>query len=435
MLGIDFHAVKVIANFGRSPHPPPMNRTFLKEIIVLAWSAIKAHPLRTILTSLIISFGIMALVGILSATDALKQSLESNFTNLGANTLTIRSNANGFFVDGAERRRNPGITYREAQGFKERFEYPGAVTSLTYVAWGTGVLTQGNVKTNPNQMITAVDENYLITGGFELGEGRNFTADDVFRGSNYVILGSETKTTLFGQESAVGKPIRINGKPYVVTGVLAEKGNSGMFSGDRGAWVPLTTARANIPSSTQNYTISINAPSAMDLDAVEGKATATMRSVRKLAPRERTNFSIMRSDSMAKSLLENLSMVTAGAFIIGIITLLGASIALMNIMLVSVTERTREIGTRKAIGATKRAISFQFLGEAVMITQLGGWTGIIIGIVIGNVVANTIGGHFFIPWVWIVTAFFLSVFVGVAAGFYPANKAAQLNPVDALRYE
>ncbi|MEY2962941.1 MAG: hypothetical protein RL754_202 [Bacteroidota bacterium] len=412
-----------------------MKRSDFLENIRLAWTAIMAQPLRTTLTSLIISFGIMALVGILSATDALKQSLESNFTNLGANTLTVQSNAGGFFVNGADRRRNPNITFREAQGFKERFEYHQAAVSISYPAWGTAKLVYKNTSTNPNQMIMAVDENYLITGGYDLSEGRNFTPDDVFRGSYYTILGSGTKTTLFGDSPAVGKTVRINGKPYIVTGVLAEKGSSGMFSGDRGAWVPLTTARSAIPSNSQPYSISIKAPGAEHLDKVEDKAYAIMRSIRKLAPKERTNFAVVRSDSMAKSLLENLGMVTTGAFIIGIITLLGASIALMNIMLVSVTERTREIGTRKAIGATKRAISAQFLGEALMITQLGGWAGIAIGIAIGNVVANQIGGHFFIPWLWIIVAFVMSVIVGVAAGFYPANKAAQLDPVEALRYE
>jgi len=221
----------------------------------------------------------------------------------------------------------------------------------------------------------------------------------------------------------------------LVIGVLQEKGSSGLFSGDRGAWVTLNYARANFSGTNPNYTLSVNAPSAETLDAVQGQCMALMRSVRKLVPKERDNFSITRSDSVAKSLIENLNMVTSGAFIIGSITLLGASIALMNIMLVSVTERTREIGTRKAIGATKRAISSQFLTEAVMITQLGGWTGILFGIAIGNVVANQIGGFFFIPWLWIIVAFIISVFVGVAAGWYPANKAADLDPVEALRYE
>ena len=156
---------------------------------------------------------------------------------------------------------------------------------------------------------------------------------------------------------------------------------------------------------------------------------------RKLKPKEENNFFIIRSDSIAKSLIDNLGMVTSGAFIIGIITLLGASIALMNIMLVSVTERTREIGTRKALGATKKSISTQFLGEAVVITQLGGWTGIVFGIIIGNVVANMVDGEFFIPWTWITVAFILSVGVGLLAGWYPASKAAALNPVDALRHE
>jgi len=405
------------------------------ETASLGWNAIKASPLRTVLTSLIISFGIMALVGILSATDALKQTLETNFTNLGANTITVRHDAGGFFIDGADRRRNPTISYREAQLFKKRFDLQNSPVSISYPAWGTAKLTFENTSTNPNQMIMAVDENYLKTGGFDLSEGRNFSSDDVFRGSYYAILGAETKQSLFGDQPASGKIIRINGKPYTVVGILAEKGSSGMFSGDRGAWVPLTTARAAIPSNSQPYVISITAPSAQQLEAVEGRAHAIMRSIRKLSPKERDNFSIVRSDSVAKSLIENLSMVTKVAFIIGIITLLGASIALMNIMLVSVTERTREIGTRKAIGATKRSITQQFLTEAIIITQLGGWTGILFGIVIGNVVAKQIGGHFFIPWTWIMVAFVMSVGVGLLAGWYPAKKAADLDPVEALRYE
>ncbi|MBL6867006.1 MAG: ABC transporter permease [Cryomorphaceae bacterium] len=412
-----------------------MKTKAFSDILSLSWSAIKASPLRTVLTSLIISFGIMALVGILSATDALKQSLESNFTSLGANTLTVRNSQGGFFAGGAKRRQNPNISYRQAKAFKDRMTFAGARTSLTYVAGGTEQLSYGNTSTNPNNMVTAADENYLYTGGFELEEGRNFTADDVQRGKNYVILGNETKTTLFGDASAAGKTIKMRGKPYTVVGVLAEKGNSGMFSGDRGAWVTITYARANFTAGQPNYTLSINAPSAPLLDAVQGQCTALMRSVRKLKPKEENNFYIIRSDSIARSLIENLGMVTTGAFIIGIITLLGASIALMNIMLVSVTERTREIGTRKALGATKKSISSQFLGEAIVITQLGGWTGIVFGIIIGNVVANMVDGQFFIPWIWITVAFILSVGVGLLAGWYPASKAAALNPVDALRHE
>ena len=412
-----------------------MKTKAFSDILSLSWSAIKASPLRTVLTSLIISFGIMALVGILSATDALKQSLESNFTSLGANTLTVRNSQGGFFAGGAKLRQNPNISYRQAKAFKDRMTFAGARTSLTYVAGGTEQLSYGNTSTNPNNMVTAADENHLYTGGFELEEGRNFTADDVQRGKNYVILGNETKTTLFGDASAAGKTIKMRGKPYTVVGVLAEKGNSGMFSGDRGAWVTITYARANFTAGRPNYTLSINAPSAPLLDAVQGQCTALMRSVRKLKPKEENNFYIIRSDSIARSLIENLGMVTTGAFIIGIITLLGASIALMNIMLVSVTERTREIGTRKALGATKKSISSQFLGEAIVITQLGGWTGIVFGIIIGNVVANMVDGQFFIPWIWITVAFILSVGVGLLAGWYPASKAAALNPVDALRHE
>ena len=174
------------------------------ETAFLSWRAITAAPLRTILTSLIISFGIMALVGILSATDALKQSLESNFTSLGANTLSVRNSEGDFFVGGAKYRENPKITYREAEAFKKRMDYPGSTTSLSYVASGTAKLSLGGTVTNPNNLITAADENYLITGGFELSEGRNFTADDVFAGRNYTILGHETYTDLFGKLPAAG---------------------------------------------------------------------------------------------------------------------------------------------------------------------------------------------------------------------------------------
>ena len=162
----------------------------------------------------------MALVGILSATDALKQSLESNFTSLGANTLTIRNSQGGFFVGNADYRQNPKISFREALGFKERMDYPGSKTSLTYRASGIAKLSYKNISTNPNTSIIATDENYMYTGGFELAEGRNFTVDDVYSGRNYTILGSETKTDLFGDAPASGQTIRIQGKPYLVIGIL-----------------------------------------------------------------------------------------------------------------------------------------------------------------------------------------------------------------------
>jgi putative ABC transport system permease protein len=414
-----------------------MKRSLLRENISIALTAIKAQMSRAIITALIISFGIMALVGILTATDAIQQSITGEFSALGATTFSISNRARGIFIGrrGTKPKQNPSITFEEAKHFKERFSYSGSLVSISYMASGTAEAKYKSEKTDPNTQVWAIDENFMQTNGLNIAEGRAFTRFDNDEARPVALIGQEIADKLYQDEDPLGKSITLRGNRFKIIGVLEEKGSSSIFSGDRSVYITLNNARSSFSSPNRTYSLNVMSSSSENLDPTMGEATGLMRSVRKLSPKEESNFALTRSDNLAQILLELVSNVTYAAMFIGIITLFSASISLMNIMLVSVTERTKEIGTRKAIGAKSSNILAQFLTEAIIITQVGGLFGALIGIIMGNLVSATIGGSFFIPWNWIILAFVLCFVVGVVAGIYPATKAAKQNPIDALRYE
>jgi len=414
-----------------------MTKNLLLENIKLAINSVRGQQLRTWLTALIISFGIMALVGILSATDAIKQSLAGNFSTLGANTFSIRSNSAGFRIgrSGVKPKFFKYISFAEAQNFKARFNYAGSIVSVSQVVSGTAEIKHQAIKTDPNVQVWGIDENHLITAGYEIETGRNFTVTDINEGRSVAIIGQDLVSKLYKNTDPIGKNLTYRGKRFLIIGILTSKGSSNIFSGDRVVFIPITYAKSNFNSANTSYTLNVMASGAELLDATEGESISMIRAVRKLKPKEDDNFIIQRSDGLAKTLIDNLSMVSTGAFIIGIIALFSAAIALMNIMLVSVTERTREIGTMKAIGATKSSVLSQFLMEAILICQLGGVIGVLLGIAIGNWVATLVGGTFFVPWLWIIVALIICIIVGIVAGIFPAVKAAKLDPIEALRYE
>lgn len=393
--------------------------------------------LRAILTMLIIAFGIMSLVGILTSIDALKSSINSNFAQLGSNTFTIRKSGLGIRIGrGGQRAKvHDKLTYDQCLKFKKLYNYP-SVASVSARGTGTATLKYKSNETNPNIAVLGGDENYLTTSGYELQKGRGFSEHEITQGTKVIILGKELINTLFpNTPNPLDKLISVGTDKYRVIGILKSKGSSMGMGGDRQAIIPLTVVREKFMDEGTSFTISVMTNTPQEMDLAISEATGIFRIIRNDPLDEEPSFEVVRSDSLSNILIEQTGTIQFAAVAIGLITLLGAAIGLMNIMLVSVTERTREIGVRKAIGASSAAVRLQFLTEAVVICQLGGLIGIALGIIIGNVVGMIIGSGFVIPWAWMLLGVTLCLIVGLISGIYPAHKAASQNPVDALRYE
>ncbi len=410
-----------------------------KENISEGLRSIKGNMLRTVLTALIIAIGITSLVGILTAIDGMQSSVDNSFAGLGANSFDIKGprlwrRRNG----GVNDKDFPPIEYREAKLYKELFQGKTSATiSIFTSVTGAAQLKYKSVKTNPNSLIRGIDEGYLDMKGYKLTAGRNITENDINFTNNVVILANELAVMLFPKESPIDKDITLLGIRFKVIGVLEKKGSITGGGDDRVAMVPLETGRQIAGNRRLTFDITTSVSNVSDMDYILGEAEAVMRRVRKDPVAQAKSFEIERSDALAKDFEEVTGFLRVGGFGIGIITLLGAAIALMNIMMVSVTERTREIGIRKAIGATPFKIRLQFLMEAIVICIMGGIAGIIMGIGIGNVIAKLISekSSFIIPWAWILMGFVVCVVVGILSGFYPAYKASKLDPIESLRYE
>lgn len=410
------------------------------NIFFQSLEAVRTNLVRAGVTMFIIALGITSLVGVLTSIDGVKYWLSNSFSSLGTNTFRILNSASGARRGGAgsQKVKAPPITFDQALNFKEKYG-DKAIVSITGSGNFAGVVKHGNQKTNPNIQIIGTDENYLKVFRYDIDEGRNFSDDELLGGAKVVVIGYEIKKTLFPYGSPIGEKINVDNHIYKVIGVLAEIGTSGSMGGDKIVLIPLETVRADFPSqgsTGRSFSINIftNRPEVMDYLMEEAKGI--FRLIRKLSLGENDNFEIARSDSFVTELMDNLRLLTVSATLIAIITLFGASIALLNVMLVSVTDRTKEIGIRKALGATRQNILFQFLWEAIIICQIGGIIGILLGMGAGNVVSTVLmKSAFIIPWAWIGLGLLLCFIVGIISGIYPAWKAASVDPIDSLRYE
>ncbi|TRX49495.1 FtsX-like permease family protein [Fulvivirga sp. M361] len=409
----------------------------LAENIREGLRSINANLLRTILTALIVAIGITSLVGILTAIDGIQSSVTDSLSDLGVNTFDIYSKRNRRGRrGGVSEKAQPPLKLKQALRFIDNYRYPAEVSLSTYIT-GTAEIKRGSEKTNPSVRVFGANEHHVALEGMDIEKGRNFSSVEIQYGSNVVIIGPDVYKALYkDNEEVINSEISVLGGKYKVIGLLVERGEVGGGSPDNTVIMPVLSASRLSSRRVLRYSMTVGIKNVQDLDYAMGEATGLMRKIRRDELGKPNSFEIAKSESLAEQLAKVTGAMKMGGFGIGFITLLGASIALMNIMMVSVTERTREVGVRKALGATPKRIRQQFLIEAIVVCLLGGIAGVFMGIGVGNLMAQALDiDGFVVPWMWIFIGLVVCVVVGLISGYLPANKAARLDPIESLRFE
>ncbi|WP_338356241.1 ABC transporter permease [Yeosuana marina] len=411
--------------------------SLVRENIRIAVNSIKSQLLRTILTVLIIAIGITALVGILSAISALENTISGDFSSMGSNTFNIQREEFAIQRHGGGRiqKQNPIISYADANDFINAYQFPLSQVSLSFIGTRSAEIKYESEKTDPDVLILGANENFIQNSGLKINQGREFTVFDIDNNNNVCVIANDIVEEFFKDLNPINKTISIRGHKFKVIGTLESKKTGFNSSEDNRIIIPIKLARSIFTNPNINYNLSIKVDKKELLDNAKDEAIYTFRNVRKLKPIEKNNFAIESSEDLANRVASMTKYLYMAAWVISIITIFGSSIALMNIMLVTVSERTREIGVRKALGAKRKTISTQFFIETIIVGQMGGVLGIILGLLIGFAVSSAAGFNFTTPWKAMFTAVAISFIVALISGLMPAIKASKLDPIESLRYE
>jgi putative ABC transport system permease protein len=411
----------------------------LQEILKMAFGSLGVNKLRSSLTMAGITIGVFSVIGVMTTVSALRGSIETGLSFLGSNMFQFAKYPTGITNDGNNRRKiemRRNITLAQAQRYQKLMEEVSDVVCLkVFYQNGATQAVYQNRKTEPGLTFVGTNQFFVDANQFVIDLGRNLTAEDVDLGRPVIVIGQDILKKIFPSESPLGKQIKVGGRAYLVVGTFAEKGSAFGQSQDDIAMVPITRFMSDFGSDRVTINIATQAPSQQVYNDTLDKAITAMRIARELKPEDENDFEIYSNDSLIAAFAKVADAVRAGALVISGIALLAASVGIMNIMLVSVTERTKEIGIRKSIGARKVSILTQFLIEAVVISLFGGLVGIALGVIAGNGLAIMMKAAIVFPWDWAAIGLLVCTVIGVGAGLYPAIKAASLDPIEALRYE
>ena len=409
------------------------------EIIRMAFSSLGVNKLRSVLTMAGITIGVFSVIGVMTTVSALRGSIETGLSFLGSNMFQFAKYPTGITNDGNSRRKiemRRDIRLDQAQRYQRLMEGSSEVVCLKiFYRAGAVQAVYANRKTEPGVSLGGSNEHFVTANQYTVELGRNLNAADVDLARPVAIIGQAILTKLFPAESPLGKMIKIAGRAYTVVGTFAPKGTAFGQSQDDIIVVPITRYVSDFGQLNNSINIATQAPAQERYNETLDQAVTAMRTVRALAPEEENDFEIYSNDSLIAAFAKVADAVRAGALVISGIALLAASIGIMNIMLVSVTERTKEIGIRKSIGARKVSILSQFLIEAVVLALTGGLAGILLGVMAGNGLAMWMKASIVFPWDWAAIGWVVCTVIGVGAGLYPAMKAASLDPIESLRYE
>jgi putative ABC transport system permease protein len=410
-----------------------------REIIAMALSSLGANKLRAALTMTGITIGVFSIISVMTAIGALQNSIENGLSFLGSNIFQfgkypVNINAGGEIKKKYQNRRD--ISYRQALHYYQLMQ--GNAREICLKCFGyelKGQAVYNGVKTTPSLLIVGTNRSFLTANAYTLGYGRNLNDEDVDLARSVIVVGKIIEKRLFPHESPIGKVIRMSGHTYTIIGVLAEKGTSFGQSQDDVCMMPITRFFEDFGSAKRTVNIATQSFSQETYNGTLDRGIGAMRNARGLRADQENDFEIYSNDSLKSAFASIAGVVRIGAFVISFIALVAAGIGIMNIMLVSVTERTKEIGVRKSIGARSRDILRQFLTEAVFISEAGGILGIILGVIGGDLLAVWLKVDIIFPFGWAIAGLVVCSAIGIGFGLYPAYRAAALDPIEALRYE